>query len=763
MISEIILVLAGHPSSLFLDGGTGKLSPVWGELLHPGEQQSLEYLSHIGLQYRRLKEDAKSIATDSEYVASMCASIRTVLAEYDALTVQTETNILQRDDTMVAGGCFVPLASLKATFSSWDAPFAALISLISQIRNFPSGSISPGQLIDLLLERSDCGVEKIREIMVSLAETVQKVWRMHLVAYVVHGTLSERDSFALGNPFRLNLDVIPKCVSEETRESIAYVGRAMTTIRSAKSSSLQARGVTLPRELAVEHTKLLGKVLPQDSHAFSDVMVRIRSNVSEWLWTTVLTHREVNEAIDTLADYFLTRNGEFSVALIQEVERLKVSRLSPRSSSRTPGLSIIREQDLALCILRASLGTSAEHDPAVSQSRLRFKLPGGSLRPHLPHVDVDLDLSHITPRSMDFSTTLLGVPLELTYSLSWPLDLFLAPSDIQTYSQLFAYFASIRYIYQRVMSCWASLSSSQRRRRRWAGLKENGNSEDDRQRRLLLRDTWEAVRLMLWFWDNLWSYMCLDVVEGHFKRLKGVLQPSRHRSGSVRRRRSSSASTAAPPPAPPTTEGHEEMETSEFGPSRNEHPSARGGRKRLDKDIPSPSLDFATLRALHGTYLYSLTTGSLLTNSACSSTIKTIMDICEVFVAKVERWGGNVLPALLEEGSIGLRDGKIGGLVSERRKVVRNVNEGLRVQLETFQEQLSASLSSHVIFQSGEITSNTTFFPGPTVNGKGAENVRVIDALIRRSVERLLLRLDFNEFTRPAERRAELLREAGLA
>ncbi len=301
MISEVLLVLAGHPSSLFLEDGSGSLSPAWRELLHPGEQQSLEYLSYIGLQYRRLKEDTKSISTDSEYVSSMAASIRVVLAEYDALVVQTEANILQRDDAMVAGGSFVPLASLKATFAPWDAPLAALISLVTHIRTFPSGSIPPGQLIDLLLVRGDSGVERIRIIMSTLAETVQKVWRMHLVAYVVHGTLSERDPFAVGNPSQLNADVIPKCISEDTRDSIAYVGRAIITTKSAKSPSTQNQTVRLPRELAVEHTKLLGKVLPQDSHAFQEVVTRIRANVTEWLWTTVLTPLDVNESIDRLS------------------------------------------------------------------------------------------------------------------------------------------------------------------------------------------------------------------------------------------------------------------------------------------------------------------------------------------------------------------------------------------------------------------------------------------------------------------------------
>jgi len=292
------------------------------------------------------------------------------------------------------------------------------------------------------------------------------------------------------------------------------------------------------------------------------------------------------------------------------------------------------------------------------------------------------------------------------------------------------------------------------------GLKEKGDPEDGRQRRVLLRYTWEVVRQLLWFWDNLWSYLCLDVVGGHFKRLKEVLRSSMRRSGMSGRSRSSSASGAATPSAA-ATDVPDELETSEFGQSLSVHAGKRVDR---GKRAAASTVDFATLRALHRTYLYSLTAGSLLSNVACSNTIRSIMDICEVFVASVERWGGDVLPDLLEEGSIVSQDSGVGRLVLERSKVVHDIHENLGVHLETFQEQLSASLSSHMTLQSGDVTSNTTFFPGPvaTRDTKSTENSFAIDALIRRNAERLLLRLNFNEFNKPAETGVGVLREAGL-
>jgi hypothetical protein len=87
---------------------------------------------------------------------------------------------------------------------------------------------------------------------------------------------------------------MPSCVSDQSRDSIAYVGRAIATIKAAQWQK------QLPRNLASEHTKLLQDVLPEDQHAFDRVILQIRTNVSEWLWLNVLTQKDVEDAVDSL-------------------------------------------------------------------------------------------------------------------------------------------------------------------------------------------------------------------------------------------------------------------------------------------------------------------------------------------------------------------------------------------------------------------------------------------------------------------------------
>ena len=422
------------------------------------------------------------------------------------------------------------------------------------------------------------------------------------------------------------------------------------TVRNAKSQA------QFPRFLENDHTKLLEKVLPEARHGFDRVIAEIRTNISEWLWTNVLTKKAVTETIETLANYFLLRNGEFGLSLIREIERLKISRLTARNISRS---GIIREQDLQLALLRASLGTSAQSDPSFSH--LRMALPTGPLRPLLPSLS-NPNISSVKSTQVNFNDVLLGTPLTLIYTLHWPLDLFLQSPDLQTYADLFSYISSLRKVHTRVLECWTWLSNAQRARRKWTGLGEGGTEKDSEGRKVLLRCGWGLVRDMLWFLDTLLAYIMTDVIDVELRKLKSLLgiKLGGEGGGPGRTRKSSIGSMRGP-------------DSGYAGPSL---PSARAQASAVQ--TANPQLDFTTLRAHHTRYLQTLLFASLLASPACATTIRTILEVCERFVAQVERWGGDVLPALLFEGSMADSEAdNVGHMVRERWKVVHDVNEVL--------------------------------------------------------------------------------------
>lgn len=362
------------------------------------------------------------------------------------------------------------------------------------------------------------------------------------------------------------------------------------------------------------------------------------------------------------ANYFLLRNGEFTLSLIREIERLKISRLRGRSGTST----IIREQDLHLALLRASLGTTAQHDPSLS--RLRFKLPSGPLRPLLPtlaatrsHRDVS-SISAAAQEITSFDDLLLGTPLILNYTVKWPLDLFLHSTDLQVYATLFSYLSALRKTHTRIHTCWASLSNAQRARRRWTGLGEGGTAEDLEVRRELLRCGWGVVREMIWFLDTILGYVMTDVVDEEFRRLKSLLLD---KTGAASHAGGLSKSTSGDGAIPALSQSST---------------AATGLSASGSVNPPASHLDFSTLRTIHTTYLERLVTGSLLSNVAITSTVRMILEVCERFVAQVERWGGDVLPALLFEGSIATGGDRVGEMVEERRSIVAEIND-VRVHL----------------------------------------------------------------------------------
>ncbi|KAJ3725596.1 gamma-tubulin ring complex protein [Lentinula guzmanii] len=735
MIAEILLVLAGHPSSLFPKNHT--VHPSFSPLLHPGEQQCIESLGQIAFRYRTVKNTCAQLQlSSSRYVSAVCAAINHILKdEYEALVISTEERILRRDADLVASGSFVPLSSIRATFAEWDAPLAALVSLVEDLE--AREGVQPGPLIDLLLERAKTGVHRIANIFTQLSHAVERVWRVQLIAFVVHGSISTAEPL-VSDSYTFLDGSLPSCITPQARDSILYVGRAISTVRAAKSQK------RLPTDLAIEHAKALEDVMPDDQPNFDRVISHIRTNVSEWLWMNVLTSQAVEEAVDSFANYFLLRNGEFSLALIREIERLKISRLTVRSGAT----SMIREQDLNLALLRASLGTTAQQDPALSH--LRFLLPTGPLRPLLPSLGGGVlanSLSRSIGKQLDsslFTSTFLGTPLILTYTVTWPLDLFVHPAELSSYSVLFSYLSALRKTHNSIHTCWSSLSNTQRARRRWTGLGEGGTAGDLEARKELLRCGWGVVRDMSWFLDTIMGYVMIDVVDVEYRRLKKQLR-SHGGLEEEHTKKSGSMSTE------PSSTGVPNLSSTY---SRNSIAASRSAASHLGGATSSLRLDFTTLRQMHATYLDRLLTGCLLTNPEVTVTLASTFEVCERFVAQVERWGGDILPALLFEGSLKGDEEEVGVLVTERRAVVVEINEIFHDLLISFYEQLSSATFQRPLASSsvdasksmalgGHTTFNMSRIPmNSTSKARMGDKADIVD--VRRHVERLMLRLDFN-------------------
>lgn len=338
---------------------------------------------------------------------------------------------------------------------------------------------------------------------------------------------------------------------------------------------------------------------------------------------------------DDSGNYFLTRDADFSLNVIREIARLRRDRLllaNPLSSS-----SVIRAYDLDLALLRASVGTDAEADRALEA--LSWSMPAGHLRPNSKPVPDDGSVRGL------FAPALLGTPLALTATVAWPLDLFMTPPAVAAYSDIHAYLYAIRDAHARVLDCWSALSGAQRRRRVWTGADEGGLGDERAARTALARTAWATVRAMLFFLDQLLGHFMTDIVGTQHRRLLEQLA-------------NASPDARAATPQRPSSAAARPGSVTPFSRPRSASP-ARGAQH----------LDFLTLRQMHARHLAFLREGLLIAERDSAVLVRDILDTCKRFAGLVERWGGDVLPELLQEGDTQ------GGLLAERTRAVDEISD----------------------------------------------------------------------------------------
>jgi AcrR family transcriptional regulator len=304
MLAEVLLVLGGYPSSLITADG---VAPTLAEHLHPGEAAALATLGRLAGHYRTVRDWALATqgaaraavlkkpregeeegSQPGQYTAVLAGAVRGVLDDYTALLVDTEARILASDNAVVQpsdSGAYVPLSLLLA-------------SLASLVHSLPP---TPGELLTHLSALSSSGDPTLKRIYTSLLAAVWRLFLSHLCVFLLDGLAPETSSPAapaLGldagaDPphrlYRLNTDILPGSVGASARESILYVGRVAAT--------LKREGRALPRAVTEPARQ---RVMASEPGGLDKALQRVRADVGEWLWTHILTGRQVADAIEGL-------------------------------------------------------------------------------------------------------------------------------------------------------------------------------------------------------------------------------------------------------------------------------------------------------------------------------------------------------------------------------------------------------------------------------------------------------------------------------
>ncbi|CAG8637975.1 11639_t:CDS:2, partial [Gigaspora rosea] len=619
MLHELLLALSGLSGELFVPfppqpetATTFKIPPDF-PFLHEAEKTSLERLATLGFYYRRIvlfldrqrgrkdctvepKPTVHSVTEEDtillrgSYIHAFCNALNEILADFQKTIIECEIKILNKEDNM---GGVVPVSQFVSAFGDYYIILPHLHQLIIEIEKNPSTYFG-SRILNLITDRCNTGVPELRTIMLRVLQACHEVMYKHITSWMVYGHLQDpfgeffikdetskihlKDQFnqtRWHRYFVIDESFIPNHIPHDVAKSILFVGRAIATVRNAAKP--HEKNNTLSNSLSSLHLQHLLQLSSRPIFRqieLENVVTIIRDNVARWLWQVVLTGDKIVECLEAFRNYFLLGQSDFALSLVEQFEKLTTSR------SMTSRILMVREQELNSLLVRTSVGTSAESDPAFE--KFRFKLP------------TVIDQKTTTTPSNIFDSVILGVPLRLEYDIGWPLDLFVTAEDLDKYGNIFSFLLSLRRTQFRLQKVWTHLAMIRK-----FGSVDNKPSDDKNYHTLM---PWKIRASMMFFVDCLWGHIQMDIIESNFRTLVNRINIS---STHYRRQRENDEKTHI-----------------------NESETFR---------------DFEDIRIGHATYLGDLLRGCLLESRTCSETIKMSLNICDQVCGLLERWNGGVI------------------------------------------------------------------------------------------------------------------------
>jgi gamma-tubulin complex component 4 len=290
MIAELLLVLVGHESRLF-DSQTGSVCPELIPLFHPGEKETLEWLSSVARRYKDLRAACEALMKEeSPYINVFCQSLLSILTEqYEDSIVQLERKALKGDSDVASGGPAVALSVIRVAISDWETPLSMLKLLVARIS---SQKWNAGPFIDLLVETTNSSVAKSQTIMQILLSSVLNFWKRQVSAFVLRGSLSQEDPIATGD-FVVQDRCMPSFVTQSSRQSISYIGRAIATVNGSRDFAHP------PLDLIDKHAVKINAIEAY-SQDFDSCLADLRHDISDWLWHNVLITENLLETLNSM-------------------------------------------------------------------------------------------------------------------------------------------------------------------------------------------------------------------------------------------------------------------------------------------------------------------------------------------------------------------------------------------------------------------------------------------------------------------------------
>lgn len=580
MLSEVLLILGGHPSSLlgaYAPDGTqsseaADLAALTSEPellaalaaavrvrdtvpLRAGERAQLQHLAELGWNARLIRRFAQaqldraraqllrraaSRSSRSEervtaHMAPLCAAILQALDSYQERVLAVERAILERDPSFVASHSFVSLLSIRAELADWHPRLLALRRLVRALLEGPQASQA------LLAPVNDPNAAKLStglggwtgglliDLLAQSADTG--------IAGVAELMAPLRE--AVEHSWT-NILVDWVCQGTASGGPVSMGSHLVSSGRDALVEQGDAdwvlRPYALPRSIPpnVADTILyLGRALHRVKFFALDRGRAEAGPVPQTLLTVYSARLRRTDVRPSRPLMFAQTLLELQQEVGEWLWRTVLTNEAVVSALDDLGQFFLLRDGGFVCSLLSELERTRKEKAIYARSASSAALHEADLELALHRAVGEMERSsvdrlHWRPlpseaREAEAFAHHAGAPgWQLSYTAEFPLDLFLSPSDLGRYATFSSYLFALCHTHRRVVFCWTSLSNSQRVRRKFTGIGEGGvNSKEVKHRTDLLRLTWCLARDLIWFLDTILGHFQVRCFHPHCARVHG--------------------------------------------------------------------------------------------------------------------------------------------------------------------------------------------------------------------------------------------------
>ncbi|CAN8102958.1 unnamed protein product [Discula destructiva] len=775
MLHEILLSLSGHPSPLLRTAAAAaahgrapdhSASGAGSSLITPPERELLVGVAHLSDLHVRLRSFAAQIA--AQHPSAICRAVATAveathLAAFQRKVLAVEDGILRKDAGLVGAYNIVPLAAIVVEFEGWTRRLEWLWDMVEfmlgkeRAEDGKEGSVvcTGARVMNRLRAELQTGYQDIEDTARSLVRVAETAWVKQVSAWILYGRLPGfgADDFFIqkaedDEEFVCVSKLLPSFVTAPTAASMLFIGRSLNHIRAKGNLDGGMQGLD---HLSSQLRELSQLTYPLDSATFSRTITGIRLFLSRNTLQKLLPLSKVLEMLQLLRSFFLLGRGEFAMALTQQADekiRSRWRRADSLAHEKRDGLSqvVIKEGEVIAVLTRtwAAMGSmqgqQADEDEGLEMARDLLKL---TLVKSSPKTPMKLG-STVRIASTPFPNLMFSVPVTLSLRVPTPLDLFLSPSDVQTYTAINSYLHSIRRAHLRLTDLWKI--TPLRRHHPPPPKPTQGATKGGRARVILLRErqakrmldmrrAWTTCSAAVFFLAEVEGYLQIEVVRELWEGFQRWLTTGSDEfwPPAVESRAPSRAPSRMSTRHPNTMDEDEDedlwlAEGSML--SRPEH------RHKPDRHPHDPQ----TLAAAHRLYLSTLVRRILLSQEVFTDPLYNLLVDIDQLVALIHRLQETWNAVDLEE-DVGVVDAFV-DLQREERDV--------KTQLQSTVEKIKSGIEGVIgVLRNLEADHDGLAWGDVDASQDGAAEIREEGQYVPRrvgGVDRLLMKLDFGSW-----------------